>query len=47
VFSYKASASKKGNENIRRECTNRKCGGVFYIRHGASNYKCPHCGWKQ
>lgn len=35
VFTYKASPSPKGNENVRRECSNPKCGGAFYIRYGA------------
>ena len=43
MFTYEASASSKGNENIARVCNNSKCGGTFYIRYGADNYKCPHC----
>mgnify|MGYP000916649557 FL=1 len=47
MFTYKASPSPSGNENIRRVCSNRKCGGTFYIRYGAQNYTCPHCGFRQ
>lgn len=46
MFRYKASPYPKGNENVRRECRNSKCKGTYYIRHGAQNYKCPHCGWR-
>ena len=46
-FTYVASASSKGNENIRRVCNNSKCGGAFYIASGAQNYRCPHCDFAQ
>lgn len=37
-FTYSASPSASGNTNIRRVCSNSKCGGVFFITHGAQNY---------
>ena len=46
-FTYRASASPSGNVNIRRVCSNSKCGGVFYISYGAQNYRCPHCDYAQ
>ncbi len=46
-FTYTASSSPSGNTNIRRQCSNSKCGGTFDISYGAQNYKCPHCGWRQ
>jgi len=46
-FTYVASASSQGNENIRRVCSNSRCGGTFYIRSGADNYRCPHCDHTQ
>jgi len=47
MFTYKASASPSGNANIRRVCSNGKCGGVFYVSYGAQSYACPHCGFAQ
>lgn len=47
MFTFKASPAARGNENIKRICNNRKCGGTFYIKYGADNYRCPHCDWKQ
>jgi len=47
AFTYEASASPSGNANIRRKCSNSKCGGVFYVSYGAQNYRCPHCGFRQ
>jgi ribosomal protein S27AE len=47
AFTYKASATQSGNNNIRRVCSNPKCGGTFYISHGAQNYRCPHCDFNQ
>jgi hypothetical protein len=46
-FTYRASASPSGNDNVRRVCTNSKCGGTFYISYGAQNYRCPHCDFAQ
>ena len=46
-FTYVASASSSGNENVRRTCSNGKCGGTFYIKAGADNYRCPHCDFRQ
>lgn len=46
-FTYKADASPRGNANIRRVCSNPRCGGVFYITYGADNYRCPHCDARQ
>jgi hypothetical protein len=46
-FTYEASASPSGNTNIRRVCSNAKCGGVFYITYNAQNYRCPHCKYAQ
>ncbi len=46
-FTYVASASSRGNENIRRVCNNSKCGGTFYIQSGAQNFRCPHCDFAQ
>ena len=42
-FTYVASASSSGNQNIRRACNNSNCGGTFYVSSGADNYRCPHC----
>lgn len=47
AFTYVASASSSGNANVRRVCTNPKCGGTMYVKHGAQNYRCPHCNWTQ
>lgn len=47
MFKYTAKSYPSGNENIARKCTNPRCGGTFYIRYGAQNYKCPHCDWAQ
>jgi hypothetical protein len=47
AFTYVASASLRGKDNIRRVCNNSKCGGVMYISYGADNYRCPHCDYKQ
>lgn len=44
MFTYVASASPRGNENIRRVCSH--CSGVFYITFNAQNYRCPHCNWQ-
>lgn len=41
AFTYKASPSPSGNANIRRVCTNSRCGGTFCISLGAQNYRCP------
>lgn len=46
-FTYVASASSTGNENIRRVCNNGRCGGSFYVSYGAQNYRCPHCDFAQ
>jgi hypothetical protein len=46
-FTYVASPSSSGNQNIRRVCNNSKCGGTFYISYGADNYRCPHCDFRQ
>lgn len=46
-FTYKASASPSGSANVRRVCSNSKCGGTFYVTHGAQNYRCPHCDHRQ
>lgn len=46
-FTYVASPSSSGNNNIRRVCSNPKCGGTFYISYGADNYRCPHCDFRQ
>ena len=47
AFTYVASASSSGNANVRRVCNNPKCKGVMYVTQNASNYRCPHCDWKQ
>lgn len=47
AFTYKASASSSGNQNIRRVCSNSRCGGAFFIAYGADNYRCPHCDYDQ
>jgi len=39
MFTYVASASPRGNENIRRVCSH--CSGVFYVTFNAQNYRCP------
>ena len=44
MFTYVASASPRGNENIRRVCSH--CSGVFYVTFNAQNYRCPHCNWQ-
>jgi hypothetical protein len=46
-FTYEASASPSGNANIRRVCSNSKCGGTFYVTYNAQNYRCPHCNYAQ
>ncbi len=46
-FTYVASPSSSGNNNIRRVCSNPNCGGVFFISYGAENYRCPHCDRSQ
>jgi len=46
-FTYVASPSSSGSNNIRRVCSNPNCGGVFFISYGAQNYRCPHCDRSQ
>ncbi len=46
-FTYVASASSTGNDNIRTVCSNSQCGGTFFISYGAQNYRCPHCDLRQ
>ncbi len=46
-LTYVASPSSSGNNNIRRVCSNSKCGGVFFVSYGADNYRCPHCNFAQ
>lgn len=47
MFTFVASSSPSGNENVRRACVNPKCGGVMYVKAGADNFRCPHCDFKQ
>jgi NADH pyrophosphatase NudC (nudix superfamily) len=47
MFTYVASPSQSGNQNVRRVCSNSKCGGTMYVTHGADNYRCPHCDHRQ
>lgn len=47
MFTYKAKSYASGNENIKRVCNNRKCGGTMYVKYGAQGYRCPHCDYKQ
>lgn len=47
MFTYEAKASPSGNCNVRRKCTNSRCGGIFYVVPEAQNYRCPHCGRTQ
>lgn len=44
MFTYVASATSRGNENIKRICSH--CSQVFYVSYGAQNYRCPHCNWQ-
>lgn len=46
-FTYVASSSPSGNQNVARRCSNSKCGGTFYVTHNAQNYRCPHCDFRQ
>lgn len=46
-FTYVASSFPSGNQNVARRCNNSRCGGTFYVSHGAQNYRCPHCDFRQ
>jgi len=47
MFTYVASPTQSGPNNIKRVCNNSSCGGTFFISHGASSYRCPHCDHRQ
>ena len=47
MFTYVASATPSGNDNIRRVCNNSRCGGIFYVSYNPGPHRCPHCDWQQ